>query len=41
MPDWSYQTLFRPALFALPAPLARDLAFGLMGGWRRCPSAGA
>lgn len=34
MPDWSYQTIFRPILFKLPALLARDItlkSFGLMG----------
>lgn len=34
MPDWSYQTLFRPVLFKLPALLARDItlkSFGLLG----------
>jgi dihydroorotate dehydrogenase len=34
MPDWSYQTLFRPILFKLPALIARDItlkSFDLMG----------
>lgn len=34
MPDWSYQTLFRPVLFRLPAETARDMtlkAFGTLG----------
>ncbi|MCU0495353.1 MAG: hypothetical protein MUD01_27505, partial [Chloroflexaceae bacterium] len=34
MPDWSYQTLFRPLLFRLPAQQARSLtlrALGLLG----------
>lgn len=34
MPDWSYRTLFRPLLFRLPAPAAREATlrtFGLLG----------
>jgi dihydroorotate dehydrogenase len=31
MPDWSYQTLLRPALFALRPETGRDLALGAMG----------
>ncbi|HEU4322049.1 MAG TPA: hypothetical protein VFS21_02770 [Roseiflexaceae bacterium] len=37
MPDWSYQTMFRPLLFRLPAPQARALtlgALGRLGGFR-------
>jgi len=30
-PDWSYQPLFRPILFRLPAEAARDLALGAIG----------
>lgn len=37
MPDWSYQTLFRPALFRLPAPLARDITLSLMGSLAAFP----
>ena len=37
MPDWSYQTVFRPALFRLPPPLARDLSLGFLGGLARLP----
>ncbi len=31
MPDWSYQNLFRPALFRLPPAQARDLTLGTVG----------
>jgi dihydroorotate dehydrogenase len=31
MPDWSYQNLFRPALFRLPPARARDLTLGTVG----------
>ena len=31
MPDWSYQTVFRPLLFRLPFESARDLSLGFMG----------
>lgn len=31
MPDWSYRTLFRPALFQLSPETARSMAFGVMG----------
>ena len=31
MPDWSYRTVLRPALFALPARAGRDVALGVMG----------
>lgn len=37
MPDWSYQTVFRPLLFRLPPSLARDLALGAMGRLSRLP----
>jgi dihydroorotate dehydrogenase len=37
MPDWSYRTLFRPALFRLPAVRARDLTLGFMGALARLP----
>ena len=37
MPDWSYRTLFRPALFRLPAARARDLTLGLMETLARLP----
>jgi dihydroorotate dehydrogenase len=37
MPDWSYRTLFRPALFRLPAARARDLTLGLMATLARLP----
>jgi dihydroorotate dehydrogenase len=31
MPDWSYQTLFRPLLFQLPAARARAITLGALG----------
>jgi dihydroorotate dehydrogenase len=31
MPDWSYRTVLRPALFALPARPARDLSLATVG----------
>jgi dihydroorotate dehydrogenase len=31
MPDWSYRTVLRPMLFALPARTARDLSLATMG----------
>ncbi|MGF9913569.1 hypothetical protein ABEX47_02070 [Paenibacillus ehimensis] len=37
MPDWSYQTLFRPLLFGLPAETARDFTLGAMGLLSRLP----
>lgn len=40
MPDWSYRTLFRPALFALPAALARDVALTTIGMLARTPWGG-
>jgi dihydroorotate dehydrogenase len=37
MPDWFYRTVTQPILFLLPAPRARDLALGFMGGLARLP----
>lgn len=37
MPDWSYQTLFRPLLFLLPAERARDLTLQAIGTLAKCP----
>lgn len=37
MPDWSYQTLFRPLLFRLPSAAARDFTLRAMGGLSRIP----
>ncbi|HSG69335.1 MAG TPA: hypothetical protein VLA12_02915 [Planctomycetaceae bacterium] len=37
MPDWSYQTVFRPVLFKLPFRVARDFALGFMGRLSRFP----
>jgi dihydroorotate dehydrogenase len=37
MPDWSYQTLFRPLLFQLPARTARDCTLHAMGILSRLP----
>lgn len=37
MPDWSYQTLFRPLLFRLPSRLARNATLHAMGGLSRIP----
>ncbi|MFB9330744.1 hypothetical protein ACFFSY_32790 [Paenibacillus aurantiacus] len=37
MPDWSYQTLFRPLLFRLPARAARGLTLRAMGTVSRLP----
>jgi dihydroorotate dehydrogenase len=37
MPDWSYQTVLKPLLFALPPRTARDLSLGLMGTLARLP----
>ncbi len=31
MPDWSYRTVLRPALFRLPSALARDVSLRVMG----------
>jgi dihydroorotate dehydrogenase len=37
VPDWSYQTLFRPLLFRLPARVARGFTLGAMGAMSRLP----
>ncbi|USG67504.1 dihydroorotate dehydrogenase [Brevibacillus ruminantium] len=37
MPDWSYQTLFRPFLFSLPARVARQLTLNAIGTLAKCP----
>jgi hypothetical protein len=37
VPDWSYRTLFRPAIFALPTKSARDLALMAIGTLARTP----
>lgn len=37
MPDWSYQTVFRPLLFRLEARRARDVTLGAMGRLSRLP----
>ncbi|WP_028550921.1 hypothetical protein [Paenibacillus sp. UNC451MF] len=37
MPDWSYQTLFRPLLFRLPSRIARDFTLNAMGSLSRLP----
>jgi hypothetical protein len=37
MPDWSYQTVFRPLLFRMAPGKARDLALGAMGRLSRLP----
>ncbi len=37
MPDWFYRTVSKPILFRLPAPRARNLALGFMGGLARLP----
>ena len=37
MPDWSYQTLFRPALFRMPAATAREITLRAFGAIGRCP----
>ena len=37
MPDWSYRTVLRPALFLLPPAAARDLSLGVMGALARSP----
>jgi len=37
MPDWSYQTLFKPALFRLPSRVARGFTLGAMGTVSRIP----
>lgn len=40
MPDWTYQTVFKPLLFRLPPVVARDLALGTMGTLSRLPLGG-
>ncbi|SFT26609.1 hypothetical protein [Paenibacillus sp. BC26] len=37
MPDWSYQTLFRPLLLRLPNRLARSVTLGAIGALSRLP----
>lgn len=37
MPDWSYQTLFKPLLFRLPSRVSRSFTLGAMGGISRLP----
>ncbi len=37
MPDWSYRTLFRPALFRLPSRTARAITLQAMGFLSRMP----
>lgn len=37
MPDWTYQTVFKPVLLRLPYRRARGLALGLMGTLARLP----
>jgi dihydroorotate dehydrogenase len=37
MPDWSYQTLFRPLLFRLPPRVARGFTLASMGGLSSLP----
>ncbi|WP_262678293.1 hypothetical protein [Paenibacillus sp. J5C2022] len=37
MPDWSYQTLFRPLLFRLPARASRAFTLGAIGAISRIP----
>ncbi|REE56433.1 dihydroorotate dehydrogenase [Paenibacillus taihuensis] len=37
MPDWSYQTLFRPLLFRLPGRIARSFTLGAIGTLSRLP----
>jgi dihydroorotate dehydrogenase len=41
VPDWSYQTVFRPALLRMPVAAARRLALGTMGTLSRVPLGGA
>lgn len=40
MPDWSYQTLFRPLLFRAPSIRARDITLGAMGALASLPGGG-
>jgi dihydroorotate dehydrogenase len=37
MPDWSYQTIFRPLLFRLPCEMARDFTLHAMGTISKLP----
>ncbi len=37
MPDWSYQTVFKPILFRMPVATARKLSLGVMGMLGRSP----
>lgn len=37
MPDWSYQTLFRPLLFRMPAKQARDWTLAAIGTLAKLP----
>jgi dihydroorotate dehydrogenase len=37
MPDWSYQTVFRPLLFRMSPKAGRDLALGCLGALSRLP----
>src|SRR5690554_5982361 len=37
MPDWSYQTIFRPALFKVPSRLARKITLQAIGGLGKLP----
>ena len=38
MPDWSYQTLFRPLLFKIPARLSRSVTLTAIGKLGRLPA---
>src|SRR5437763_15291455 len=40
MPDWSYQTLFRPLLFRLSPIRARTITLGAMGALAALPGGG-
>ncbi|MDQ8733267.1 hypothetical protein [Paenibacillus sp. LHD-38] len=37
MPDWSYQTIFRPLLFRLPGRLSRAITLHAIGGLSKMP----
>lgn len=37
MPDWSYHTTFKPALFALPAKIGRDITFRALNILEKMP----
>ena len=37
MPDWTYQTVFRPTLMGLGPEIGRRFAFGFMGTLARLP----